>query len=52
MPPVAPLNDENKPQNDFEKTAIERILKGEKYYDEIVGEDERNYLAPPPSCPW
>jgi hypothetical protein len=39
-----PLNDANKPQNEFEKTAIEKILKGEKYYDQVVREGDQDYL--------
>lgn len=39
-----PLNDENKPQNDFEKAAIQKIRTGELYYDKVVREDDRNYL--------
>jgi len=39
-----PLNDENKPANAFEKTAIEKIGKGEAYYDEVIRENDQNYL--------
>ncbi len=39
-----PLNDENTPQNDFEKTAIQRIKKGETYYEAVVEEGGKKYL--------
>jgi hypothetical protein len=39
-----PLNDENAPAGAFEKGAIEKILKGETYVDQVVREDDRNYL--------
>ena len=39
-----PLNEENKPQNEFEKTAIAKILSGETYYDQVVEEDGHTYL--------
>jgi hypothetical protein len=39
-----PLNEENKPQNDFEKKAVAKILAGETYYDQIVEENGHNYL--------
>jgi len=39
-----PLNDDNRPQNDFEKTAIEKIKRGETYYDRVVDEEGRKYL--------
>lgn len=40
----APINDENIPQDDFEKEAIKRLLKGEKYYDQVVERDGKSYL--------
>ncbi len=39
-----PLNEENEPQNAFEKTAVKKILGGETYCDEVVREDGRDYL--------
>jgi hypothetical protein len=39
-----PLNEANKPQNAFEKTAIAKILAGETYYDQVVEEDGQSYL--------
>ena len=39
-----PLNPVNAPKLGFEKTAIEKILKGEAYYDEVVTEGDRKYL--------
>ncbi len=39
-----PLNDENAPAGAFEKSAIERILKGETYVDQVVRENDHNYL--------
>ena len=39
-----PLNEENVPQNAFEKAAVKKILGGETYFDEVVREDGRDYL--------
>jgi hypothetical protein len=39
-----PINPDNAPQNEFEKQAIAKILKGEKYVDQVVQEDGKNYL--------
>lgn len=39
-----PLNDENAPANDFEKAAIKKILAGETYVDQVVSENDHNYL--------
>jgi hypothetical protein len=39
-----PMNKDNVPMNAFEKRAIEQILKGEAYYDEVVEEQGRKYL--------
>jgi hypothetical protein len=39
-----PLNDENAPADDFEKTAIQKILAGETYIDQVVSEKGGNYL--------
>jgi len=39
-----PLNDENAPANEFEKAAIKKILDGETYVDQVVSENDRNYL--------
>lgn len=38
-----PLNDENAPQAGFEKKAIQKILKGETYYDEVVTEGDQKF---------
>jgi hypothetical protein len=39
-----PLNDENAPADDFEKAAIEKILAGDTYVDQVVSEKSGNYL--------
>jgi hypothetical protein len=39
-----PMNKDNVPRHEFEKKAIERILKGETYCDEVTQEDGRKYL--------
>lgn len=39
-----PLNDDNAPQNDFEKAAIDKIKQGQTYYDRVVDEDGHRYL--------
>ncbi len=39
-----PVNDENEPQNAFEKAAVKKILAGETYYDQVVSEDGHSYL--------
>lgn len=39
-----PLNDENEPRDEFEKTANKKILAGETYYEEIQQEAGKNYL--------
>jgi hypothetical protein len=40
----SPLNPDNAPQNEFEKQAIAKILKGEKFVDQVVEEDGKKYL--------
>ncbi len=39
-----PINPENAPANEFEKQAIAKILKGEKYVDAVVDEGGNKYL--------
>ena len=39
-----PVNAENKPKDDFERTAIKRILAGDAQYDEVVKEGDKRYL--------
>jgi hypothetical protein len=39
-----PVNAENAPRDDFEKTAIEKINRGEAYYDQVVTEGGQRYL--------
>jgi hypothetical protein len=39
-----PLNEENKPQGDFERAAIAQILKGEAYYDTVTPQDGKRFL--------
>ena len=39
-----PMNKDNVPKTAFEKQAIEKILKGEAYCDEVVQEGNRKYL--------
>ena len=39
-----PLNDTNRPQNAFEKAAIEKLLAGETYVDQVVRENDHSYL--------
>jgi hypothetical protein len=39
-----PVNDENVPQDAFDKTAVKKILSGETYYDEVVSEGDQKYL--------
>lgn len=39
-----PINPENLPRNDFERTAIKKILNGASYYDEIIEEDGKRFL--------
>ncbi|HEX3654792.1 MAG TPA: DUF3365 domain-containing protein [Pirellulales bacterium] len=39
-----PLNDENKPQDDFERTAIKQVLAGKEYYEKIDTMDGKRYL--------
>lgn len=39
-----PINPENLPRDDFERTAIKKILGGESYYDEVTEQDGKRYL--------
>lgn len=39
-----PLNDENKPQDKFEKSAIAALLDGKPYYEELIDKDGKEYL--------
>ena len=39
-----PLNDENIPKNEFEKTAIVKIKSGQPYFDAVVEENDRKFL--------
>lgn len=46
-----PVNDENAPADEFEKTAIDALKKGAPYYDEIVERDDRRYLRAATTIP-
>lgn len=39
-----PLNDDNAPQDDFEKSAIKALLAGKPYYEEQVQKDGKRFL--------
>lgn len=39
-----PMNDDNIARDTFEKMAVQRILKGETYVDEVVRDGEQSYL--------
>jgi hypothetical protein len=39
-----PLNDENIPQDAFEKSAVKALLSGQSYYEEQVEKDGRSFL--------
>lgn len=39
-----PLNEDNEPKDDFERNAIEKILGGAAYVDEVVTEQNKHYL--------
>ena len=39
-----PVNAENKPKDEFERTAIKHILAGEPQYDEVVKEGDKRFL--------
>ena len=39
-----PLNDENRPNDEFERTAIKQVLGGKEYYEEIDTKDGKRYL--------
>jgi hypothetical protein len=46
-----PLNDENKPADDFELKAMEQILAGKGYYEEVVSKDGQQYLRAATTLP-
>jgi hypothetical protein len=39
-----PLNDENKPRDDFERKAVKQIMAGKPYYEELATKDGKQYL--------
>lgn len=39
-----PINDANKPKDEFEKKAIQEVLAGKAYYEEIATIDGKEYL--------
>ena len=39
-----PINDENRPQDDFERKAVSELLAGKPYYEEIVSREGKWYL--------
>lgn len=39
-----PINDENVPQEGFERQAMEKILAGEKYVEQVTEEEGKGYL--------
>jgi hypothetical protein len=39
-----PLNDVNRPQDDFERQAIKAMLAGKPYYEELATRDGKQYL--------
>jgi hypothetical protein len=39
-----PLNDVNKPQDDFERQAIKAMLAGKPYYEELATRDGKQFL--------
>jgi hypothetical protein len=40
----APINGDNSPRDAFERTAIEKILAGAPYYDEVIEKDGQRTL--------
>jgi hypothetical protein len=39
-----PLNDENRPRDEFERAAIKQVLAGKDYYEQIDTQDGKRYL--------
>ena len=39
-----PINDANRPQDDFEKNAIKALVSGKPYYEETVEKDGKHFL--------
>lgn len=39
-----PLNDENKPQDEFERTAIKQMLAGKQYYEQVETIEGKRFL--------
>ena len=39
-----PFDEDNLPKDDFEKTAIEKLKKGEKTYEQVVGQGDKRQL--------
>ena len=46
-----PYNDENSPEEGFEKRAIQKLLAGEVSYDEVEQEGDRRYLRAATAIP-
>lgn len=39
-----PIEEENSPRDGFERIAVEKLLAGESYYDEVTERDGKRYL--------
>jgi hypothetical protein len=39
-----PINDQNRPQDDFERAAVESLLKGQPYYEQVTNKDGKPVL--------
>lgn len=39
-----PINDENRPQNDFERSAVAALLEGKPYYEQVTHKDGKLVL--------
>lgn len=46
-----PLNDLNKPRDAFERKAIEQVLAGKDYYEEVATKDGKQYLRAATTLP-
>ncbi|HZZ71355.1 MAG TPA: DUF3365 domain-containing protein, partial [Pirellulales bacterium] len=46
-----PINEEDIPRDAFEKTAIQRIMSGKDYYEEIATKDGKQYLRAATAVP-
>ena len=46
-----PYNPENAPRAGFEKRAVEKLLAGKPYYDEVVREKDKPYLLAATAVP-